>query len=316
MMNSLIQRTLIVLLGSAVSGMLQAQSLNGDPSSLFSNPRFYFTGGMDFAKAAQMQVPETAALNEPIPLFDSSRFFLEVYTGYDYSFLGDIVNGTKAWIPYANAVGDTGSASTNNSGILAGALFGLHLDKTSSLALDLGGVFPLGGNNWSVNGMGFQDSQTCDSILLDVSVDYRLNLLQSPGARTYVTAGAGWYHAIVSYTLVSPSAPCGGTFTGDTLGGTLGVGEEISLGPSVGLDVSVRGRYASFSQVSASSATALDGLDSSATGASSLSIYNYDQYPILVPTLNSYASANSSVIRNAMVDFSGIDATAAVAFYF
>lgn len=259
--------------------------------------------------------PQAPAADNTVPLFDSAGPFMEAYTGYDYSFLGDIVKGTKAWVSYAKAAGYTGSAWTNNCGILAGALFGLRLDRTNSLALDLGGVFPQATNSWSMDVPLTVYGQNCSSTLLNALLDYKLNLIHSPGDHTYLTLGAGWYHAIVFNSLVYNNSLKTGTYTGDILGGALGIGEEISFGGSFGLDIWVRGRYATFNQVSSPSANTVDSVGPASMAMQTTTVGG-DHYTLLLPYTNAYIAVNPSTLRNASVDFSGIDAHLAFAIYF
>ncbi len=87
----------------------------------------------------------------------------------------------------------------------------------------------------------------------------------------------------------------------------LGLGaREIALGSSFGLDFSVKGRYASFSKVSDPNANSIDG-----TGPSSLGMDTTSGVTVLVPITDAGIAANPGTARDAVVDYSGIDAKVA-----
>ncbi len=235
---------------------------------------------------------------------------MQAYGGYDFSFLEDIINGSNAWVNYGKSLGYVATGGGNNSGINAGAQFGLHLDRSNSLALDFGGVFTFA-NNWTlVSGTG-SAAQNLSPDLLSVSLDYILDIVRNSSSHTYITLGAGYYHTTVTDSILGVGTAYSGTFTGDTVGGTLGLGEEIALGNSFGLDLSVKGRYASFSKVSSPNAASFDG-----NGPSSLAILTTSGVSVLVPVTDAGIAGSSGVARDAVVDYSGIDAKVAFDIYF
>jgi hypothetical protein len=242
--------------------------------------------------------------------------FVQVYSGLDFSFLEDITNGMKGWVDEVNAEGGGASATGggNNLGIQAGALWGFRLDKSNSLALDLASIFTFG-NDVNATYAGGSGTIKTSPYLMSASLDYTLDIAKSKGGRTYITAGAGWYHTIVDYDFEETTSPTflGGSFSGDTIGGTLGVGEELSLGGSWGLDLSVKGRYANFNKVSADSATSFDG-----TGPSSLAVTDAlsPGHIILLPITNATLDSGVPNLHYATVDYSGIDAKVALNLYF
>jgi hypothetical protein len=149
-------------------------------------------------------------------------------------------------------------------------------------------------------------------------------VIQGDGNRTSLSLGAGWYHAIIDYTNglasgnpVTATNEINGAFTGDTIGGTVGLTEKVALGGSFGLNLSVQGRYARFAQVTASNLTNAAG-QLQETGPYSLAIVTLNGYSILEP-------ANRGVIdiaqsqgqaRYAVVDYSGFDGELSFEFYF
>jgi hypothetical protein len=312
-------RTIIALLSAAFFAPILAQADNLWGSSenfqvaADSQPSAY---GLEFAKATKkIHATDAASVSDASgTVFDNSQSFLQLYSGLDFSFLEDVVNGSNGWVSGIKAT-DPGAAINgggNNLGIQAGALFGIHLDPSNSLALDLGGIFTFG-NNWHATVAGGSITQNLGPVVASASLDYILDIIKAPGARTYITAGAGWYHAMVTDELTEATSGgttvLGGTFTGDTVGGTLGIGEEVDLGGSFGLDISVKGRYASFSKVSNSSVQALDG-----TGSSSIGYLPTTGTHVVVPYTDA-GIASTPGARDAVIDYSGIDAKVALNLY-
>jgi hypothetical protein len=305
-----------LILGLGIGGFAQADNFSEITNSLqvapTDQPSAY---GLEFAKATKKikATDEEKVSDVSSTVFDNSQSFLQIYSGLDFSFLEDVVNGSNGWVSGIKAEGGTASGGGNNFGVQAGALFGIHLDPVNSLALDLGSVFTFG-NNWTGANGGTSDTENMGPMLYSASLDYILDIVKAPGARTYLTAGAGWYHAAVyeSITGTNPTTVISqGTWTGDTLGGTLGIGEEVDLGGSLGLDISVKGRYASFSKVSSTSARAFDG-----TGPSSLAILNTAGVNVIVPVTDATIASSGGLARDAVIDYSGIDAKVALNLYF
>jgi hypothetical protein len=268
--------------------------------------------GMQFAKAARAKASMSDVMDKTVSLFDNSKMFVQVYTGYDYSFMGDVATGTDGWISAAKSEGFTTTGGGEHSGILASLLWGLRLDKANSLALDFGSVVNFG-NNWTASNGLISDTQSLSPYLFSASIDYRVDVAKSKGSRTYITAGAGWYHGIADIKSMVGGDVESGSFTGDTIGGTLGVGEEVELGGSFGLDLSVRGRYANFSKVSADSLT-VDG--TSQPGPFSLATGTLDGYKVIIPATNAEIDSSGGTANYASLDFSGIDAKVALNLYF
>jgi hypothetical protein len=99
------------------------------------------------------------------------------------------------------------------------------------------------------------------------------------------------------------------------VGGIRGVGEELSLGGSFGLDVSIRGRYANFGKVSTDSLVQ-NGTSISSGGPFSLATLELSGNTVIVPTSNSSVDASGGAAHYASLDFSGIDAKVALNLYF
>ena len=255
----------------------------------------------------------TASSTRNITLFEDSKTWLQFYTGYDYSFMADFANGTDAWVNAARASGYLPTGGGNHSGLLASTLLGFRLDSQDALALDLGSVLNFG-NNWSISQGGSTLSQHLGAVLLSASLDYIRDLAVTPTRRTYLTLGAGFYHAIADYNLQQDTSYIRSSFSGNILGVTLGVGNEFSLGNGFGLDISVLGRYANFARVS--SDTLSTDLGTPNPGPYSLAIATSSSYQTIQASTNSFIDSNPSVARYASLDFSGIDAKVALDFYF
>jgi len=195
------------------------------------------------------------------------------YAGYDYAVLGNLISGVQAWGPDFVANGEPGNTPTNsvgNSGIRAGAEIGLNVDKSNTLSINVENVWT---QNESYNNGASATDPTLQTgsfqpNLTSVTLNYTVDFITSKSAKTYFTFGAGYYHATVNALVVTPYPNAGlqsvglsvpatisGTFTGDVLGGTLGVGQILAIGDSFGLEFSARVRFATFGQMTASSLT-------------------------------------------------------------
>ncbi|HET9869397.1 MAG TPA: hypothetical protein VFR02_02705 [bacterium] len=290
--------TLIAVLG--LSSLAQADD--------FSLSGAQFAKAAPAAQPAMMMKAETPA----VTLFDGSGTFVQFQTGLDISFLDEIVNGTNGWKSFFPGSYISGTAA--RGGVASDLSYGIHLDGASSLALNLGNVLTapsvISATDPS-NRTVFQ-ADVAPS-LYSASLVYSLNLAQGAGSRIYFSLGGGWYHGIVSEATLGTSGPggFGGTFTGDTVGGTLGLGGEIDLGSSFGLGFTVNGRYAYFSRVSADKA----GDASSNPGPYSLTEFTGPGgQHVLIPLDN--ADINSSSNGYTAVDYSGIDAQFSLTYRF
>jgi hypothetical protein len=251
-----------------------------------------------------------------------SPWWVRATAGYDYSFLGDVINGTKAWTPLFQAQGGSGSSFTENSGLLLGLETGWQLDGDNSISLSGENILSATQSQSATLGGGTQYQSFAPS-LLEGSVNYYRcfhGLFGGKESRTFLTLGAGYYHATVQYTLNQTGgfSNASGTFTGDILGGTAGLVQEFKFSRDFGMDLSVRGRMANFSRMSAANVTGAQGIIPGSSGPYSLTIYNLpvggNTYSALLFDSNSRVGKVSD--RYASVDYSGIDADASFSFYF
>lgn len=301
----------LFILALGPTGFALAGSLDLPPASKDTSVAPYSLEGAQFAKATKPKVMKEVP-TQSANLFEDSGMWMQFYTGYDFSLMGDVASGTDAWAKYAKSLGDTVSGGGNNSGVMASYLWGFKLDKSNSLALDLGSVFTFP-NNWAIQTTSGVFAQNLGPYFLSASLDYILDIAQGPGNRLYLTAGLGYYHGVVDYTLNAISQSTSGSFTGDTIGGTLGVGQEMDLGNSFGLDCSIRLRYASFGRMSTDHVLSTSG---PTPGTYSLAIATQAGYGLIIPDTNGGIDGSAGAERYAGLDYSGIDAKVALNFYF
>ncbi|SRR5665213_260287 len=248
-------------------------------------------------------------------------WWVGAYAGYDYALLGDLINGVNGWIPVLsqNNQQTTPSDNIGNSGIRAGFEFGMKLDKEDAISVNCENVwtqiesFTYGGpatNNYS---------ESYQPDLMSVSLNYYRYIFVGKGSRTYLTIGGGYYHTVIGYssfdTGVVSNPETTATFTGDTIGGTLGFGETLAIGDSFGVEISVRGRLAAFSQVTAPSLT------NGTTTITTYAPYSIFLYNNTVPSLNGLITIGSeqlygSYTNYAVIDYSGFDGDLSFDFYF
>jgi len=222
----------------------------------------FFLATISPAARAQTAIPTKSSPDPGAFLALSPQWWVKLSGGYDYAFMGDLNTASRNYANYLKEVGapvtDRGLYQTGNSGIRAGLELGYSLDRDNWISL--------GAQNVWTQAMGWsqvQDNTVVESFmvspnLLSVSLNYGRNLIQSKWGKTYLAVGGGWYHAYATATsydnlIPPPNDYSTGTFTGDVLGGTLGLSQSVNLGGPFALELSVNGRWASFSQLSSNS---------------------------------------------------------------
>jgi hypothetical protein len=193
------------------------------------------------------------APNSPVQSDTLKHWWVKASGGYDYSFLTDLINGTKGWEAlFATAgPGVTYSFSTGNSGIAAGLELGYRLDKTNSFVLNVENIWTQK-ESWNYTAGTYNDTRSAEPSLLSATLNYRLNVPDFPGGAAFLAVGGGYYRATVKYSYVETSFPSGSSiFSGDTLGGVIGLGQSLDIGSGFGIDVSFRGRWATIDKVTA-----------------------------------------------------------------
>lgn len=259
---------------------------------------------------------------EGADLFSSKGLFARFYAGYDYSFLDDLVNGiqqTGAY--YKNSGGVTVGTSTDRSGVVLGTEWGQRLNGGGEVSLAAEVVSSQADSFGQSNASGF-GGETIGPNLLDATVRYSFDVIRGPGSRTSLSLGAGWYHAVVDFNDsfsqgVTAEPEIQGALTGDTLGGTVGLKEQLQVGEGFVLNLSVNGRYARFGQVVASD---LSGYAAriGATGPYTLAMVNLSGYWAIepLPSQQLLAYESTGQARPAVVDYSGIDGEVSFGFLF
>ena len=240
-------------------------------------------------------------------LYGDSKYFIQVYAGPDYSFQTDFVNGIRGWVAGIKADGGTvTSTEDTNLGWNTGVAGGLKLDKTNSLGLNLGSVFPNGylyvfGTDPDLSSI----LQYISTSLYYATAEFRTEL---PDTHTTFIFGVGYFHAVVTdrYVYGVPSSYYVSTgddeFSGGTIGGTIGIEQKIMLSEQMFLGLSAKGRYANIGKVSSDSATAIDGI-----GPSSMALITVGSNSVLVPVTNAGVDSHSGTTHYAPLDYSGID---------
>ena len=180
----------ILALCLSLPALTQADSLSQDATGISPDPQPSLYG-MQFAKASQAKHSVSDMTDKTLSLFEDSGMWVQVYTGYDFSFMGDVASGTNDYKKFGDGLGYTTAGGGNNSGILAGFLWGFRLDRSNSLALDLGNIINFG-NNWTATKGTDVFTQKLDPYTFSASLDYALDIAKSKNSRTYLTVGAGW----------------------------------------------------------------------------------------------------------------------------
>ena len=178
--------------------------------------------------------------------------WIRFYSGYDFSAMDQLVNGVQAYEPSAKSLGYTNLGyDTGHGGLLLGLELGQQLDRDNALSISPELVISQGDtfvetNNGNNSTAAFQPS------LIGATVNYTHTLFRAKGTRTFAVAGAGYYHAMLNVAETVVGANPGsfeGIFTGDTFGGILGLGQEFAIGSWISLELTVRGRWASFNEL-------------------------------------------------------------------
>ncbi len=256
-------------------------------------------------------------------LFSSNGRYIRFYAGYDFSLLDDVVNGIQGTVAdyKSGGSGVTVGSSTDRSGVVLGLEWGQRLDEDSSLSLDTEVVSSQADSFGQANS-GNLGGETIGPNMVDAALRYSFDVIRAPGSRTSLSLGAGWYHAIVDFNSsfsqgVTASPEINGALTGDTLGGTVGLKEQLQVGGSFTLDLSVSGRYARFGQVVASD---LSGYAArvGGTGPYTLALVNQSGYTLIVPfpSQQLLVLQSQGQARPAALDYTGFDGEVSFGFFF
>ncbi len=264
------------------------------------------------ASGAETEVVSTHPISK-------AQVWVKAYGGYAYGSLGDFNQAVPAWHKTYKSVA---KADAGNSGDLFTLEAGIPLDPSNGLALDLawGQFTSFAGEGLAVttisgNPVTFNFAQDASPSLFTAELGYYHFWNQKDG-RFFLKGAAGYGLAVVNYfgqlIIVSPydltEGPLDVTAGSFCLSGSIGY--EWMLSPGFGLELSLRGRYASFK-----------GLTGNAT------VSNSNNPSIWSGTAGLYKSPNGALKLDpsdkipagdtlATVDFSGFDAGLSINAYF
>jgi hypothetical protein len=262
---------------------------------------------------AQSQAASPASVEVGGPF--RAGWWLKTEWGVDYAMMGDVINGIKVWQSAVQSGGTPNTLSAGNLGLQGIAEVGLNLDPDNAFSIELQQITPQteavnytdSGNNYTISVAPVLDS---------ISLNYYRTLFQGGAFRTFAVIGGGWYHAQVNYFDGEPGSAdaSSATFTGDILGGSLEVGEEVAVNDNVFFGLNVKGILATFSQVTANSF--IDN-GQPATNNPPYALGIITAPGILTGALDAYSVPfASSTLRYAIVDFSGLSANVVLAYHF
>ncbi len=262
------------------------------------------------AVASKATVVATPEVQMDVVLDKDSGLDMSLYSGADYSFLGDFVNGTKGFAKYITDNGGEVSSWTGNWGWLSGLDLGLALDPSNRLSVSFEDVLTRSQNISGTDGTNGLGGAVTPG-MVNATLNYKLSMSEGKGTRTSVSLGAGYYHAFVDYALGVGTQDGYGTFTGDTVGGTLGVSQDWSMGGGFDLGLSAKGRYAVFDKV-----TATQFHEASFTLPYAMAMVSIPGEPdVLLPKSTAVIDSDPTM-RYAKLDYSGVDVTVALNFHF
>jgi hypothetical protein len=230
----------------------------------------------------------------------AGKLFLNFYPGFDYSFQGDLVEGLQDQSTfYQDTLGYTTTEATTPAGVLGGLEFGVMFDQTFGLSLSPEAVFGFGMGVEAVDGSDYFN-EYINPNMIGGTLNILVYLVSGQKANTYVKGGVGFYHGFVDLRMEDsfPSSSWG-TFTGETVGGTLEIGEEFDLGGDFILGIAARGRFAVIDKLLCSNVQGDPPPDTYALARIDIS----GTYPVqFVPE----SIVDGSSIRYASLDMSGV----------
>lgn len=276
----------------------------------------------DSAGASPMAAP-TVAANNPSNHFQSfdfdipkESFNFHIYTGADFSFMDDLINGLSNWAVYERSFSNVSGSSTNFSrfGFISGwefkKAFGNH-------EISLGGqmITHSGGEADIDNTNGTVGKVILNPTVFELGLNYTFHFSPGGNFRPYLGLGAGYYFVDIQYSNPYPAtpgtSPTGyygqGDFDSSTIGGQATAGLEWSIDKCFSFDLLGRFRLATFSQLVS---TNMSGSNVTAGTPYALEIDNNDLFYIPQSLIG------QSGRRYAVLDYSGIDLMLGVHFYF
>ena len=135
-------------------------------------------------------------------------------------------------------------------------LLGKRLNDSSELALSFE-IISTQADTFAQTNPNSSSYELIGPNVMNLSLNYSIDFIKSPGNRSSLSLGAGYYPAIVDYTdnVFYPSPlqteSMNEQFTGDITRGTIGISEQIQMGSQFGINFFIRGRYVNFIRVQA-----------------------------------------------------------------
>ncbi len=112
-LKNILKFLLSLVLAFSFSVFAMADNFSGTSDSFQAVPDSQLSlYGMQFAKAGAKKQVEDEPDSSTVSAFDNGKLFLQVYGGYDFSFLGDLVTGSNGWINYAKTLGYTSTGGS------------------------------------------------------------------------------------------------------------------------------------------------------------------------------------------------------------
>jgi hypothetical protein len=264
---------------------------------------------------AQIQEGTTSAVETGGPF--RGGWWVKTEWGADYALMGDVISGMKAWQAVFQSAGISSTLSVSNWGWQGQFEAGLNLDQDNALSIEIHQIYcptesitrGLGSGNYT-----YSVAPTLD----DVTLNYYRTLFKGGGFRTYAVIGGGYYHTDVNYYGGTGGLANGesATFTGDILGGSLGIGEEMQISRNVSLGLDFKGLLAAFGQVTSNSLNGY-GQVTSAHAPYALGISNAPGYDPIRGTIIDYSVPFAGQdLRYAVVDFSGFTTNLSLVYHF
>lgn len=246
-------------------------------------------------------------------------WWVQISLGYNYAFFSDLNQGSMNMANYTQALNAMSSAITNassiqtgNSGIQETVELGFQLDKESALCLKAENDLSQSIGWLRTEGVTVAESFKVDPLLWGASLNFEHSLFRSKWGRTFFTVGGGWYFADFNATDYDANTlqTTTAAFTGNTFGGTLGLGQQIELGGAFDLEFSIEGRWLAFNSLSSASTPG----PNFAPGPYSLVIVKSENFgsgfssntDYLLWTSQQFISGHPDDYRLAVADYSGI----------
>ena len=278
--------------------------------------------------------PQAQTIDTNKAVFVSSQnWWVNASVGYDYSFFSDLNTSAKNYsnflqfnVPPPNI---SSSTKAGNGGVRTGLELGFKMDGENGFSLNLENVLSQGIGWTQLNSGTVVGSFNITPDLMSATLSYDRVLFKQNWGEAHFSLGGGLFHAAVaaSYYDSNVGQTNTGTFTGDILGGTLGVGQVINLGNSFEIECSVKVRLATFSELTATTLTPNNNFypgpyrlvviqNENLKGAQGQSLGLTSNTDYLLYTPQQLMDLHPEAYRLAVVDYSGISGDISLRYYF